>query len=65
LILLVEDEISDFHISFLKKKEKESFQKFDHQAVVDFVNVLHACFLYESASSSFSLVTFWRKSTFV
>ncbi len=29
---------------------------------VNFINILRACFLYESELSSFSLVTFWRQS---
>jgi len=32
---------------------------------VNFINILHECFSYESALSSFSLVTFWQKSTLV
>jgi len=32
---------------------------------VNFINILHARFSYESDSHSFSLVTFWQKSTFV
>jgi hypothetical protein len=44
-------------LSYEKMRERE--REKDRREGVNFINILRSNFLYESASSSFSLVTFW------